>query len=86
MKEPSVHEDEVFSDRSHLNQLAESADVAEHQETVAQALRKHPKAVFWAFLVALSVIMEGYDTILLVSEPVTVLSHCHLDFYNKGIL
>ena len=37
----------------------------EHDETILEALRKHPKAVFWAFLVALTVIMEGYDTILL---------------------
>lgn len=67
MKEGTEHQAEVSNDQAQLNRLAQSAELAEHQETISEAIRKHPKAVFWAFLVALSVIMEGYDTILLAN-------------------
>lgn len=63
MKESAVQEESISP--AQVNHLAEAADAEEHQETIREALRKHPKAVFWAFFVALSVIMEGYDTILL---------------------
>lgn len=48
-----------------LDELANAAQQAEHRETVSVAIRKHPRAIFWALIVALSVIMEGYDTILI---------------------
>ncbi|OJJ43550.1 hypothetical protein ASPZODRAFT_73995 [Penicilliopsis zonata CBS 506.65] len=52
-------------DRTVLNSQAKQADEAEHQETAWQAIRNHRRAVFWALVVSLCVIMEGYDTILL---------------------
>ena len=52
-------------DRALLNQKAKRADEADHQEKVLPALRLHYKAVFWAFVVSMCVIMEGYDTSLL---------------------
>ena len=52
-------------DRAVLNQKAKQADEVDHQEKVLPALRLHYKAVFWAFVVSMSVIMEGYDTSLL---------------------
>jgi SP family general alpha glucoside:H+ symporter-like MFS transporter len=77
MKGESVHEVEVSNDpdvsnkvdvsndKAQLNQLAKNAHTFEHEETILEALRKHPRAVFWAFLVALTVVMDNYDTILL---------------------
>lgn len=52
-------------DRVVLNQQAQQADIKDHEETVGSALRLHYKALFWAFMVSMCVIMEGYDTILL---------------------
>lgn len=52
-------------DRAVLNQQARRADAADHQETVGSAIRVHGKALFWALIVSMCVIMEGYDTILL---------------------
>lgn len=44
---------------------AQLANLNEHQTTVRQALRAYPWAVFWTLLVLMSIIMEGYDTILI---------------------
>ena len=54
-------------DRSNLNQLAEQAEAAEHAESIVNALRNHKNAIFWAAMVSMCVIMEGYDTALLGS-------------------
>lgn len=51
--------------RTELNARAAQADAAEHEESAWQSVKKHRRAVFWAFAVSLCVIMEGYDTILL---------------------
>ena len=52
-------------DRAVLNEKAKRADELDHQEKILPALRLHYKAVFWAFVVSMCVIMEGYDTSLL---------------------
>lgn len=52
-------------DRTNLNQLAQHADTAQHAESISSALRSHKKAIFWAVMVSMCVIMEGYDTALL---------------------
>lgn len=44
---------------------AKKASDAEHEETAWVALKKNRKAVFWSVVVSMSVIMEGYDTILI---------------------
>lgn len=46
---------------------AQAANAHEHSLTVRQALKAYPWAVFWSLCVSMSVIMEGYDTILIGS-------------------
>jgi SP family general alpha glucoside:H+ symporter-like MFS transporter len=46
---------------------ARAANAHEHALTVRQALKSYPWAVIWALIVSMSVIMEGYDTILIGS-------------------
>lgn len=64
---PYVGEANVIGDidRDVLNQQAEQAERADHEETIMSAVGVHGKAVFWAFAVSMCVIMEGYDTSLL---------------------
>jgi SP family general alpha glucoside:H+ symporter-like MFS transporter len=40
--------------------LAKQGAIDEHELTLAQALRKYPKAVMWSVLVSTAIIMEGY--------------------------
>jgi len=47
--------------------LARHAAQDEHNLTVMKALRTHPKAVMWSLLVSTSIIMEGYDVVLINS-------------------
>lgn len=49
------------------DELAKQADLEEHQLTLAGALRKYPKAVLWSILLSTSIIMEGYDIVLMGS-------------------
>ncbi|KAJ6014353.1 hypothetical protein N7540_008944 [Penicillium herquei] len=44
---------------------AKHASDEEHSQTLWQGLRENRKAVGWSMLISLSIIMEGYDTILL---------------------
>lgn len=44
---------------------AKQATDDEHSQTLMQALRENRKAVMWSVLISLSIIMEGYDTILM---------------------
>ena len=53
------------ADRAVLNEKAKRADEEDHKAKIIPALRLHYKAVFWAFVVSMCVIMEGYDTNLL---------------------
>lgn len=43
---------------------AREGDAADRSLTVVQALGKYKKAVFWAVLLSTSLIMEGYDIII----------------------
>ena len=47
-----------------LIQRARDADVADKQLTVRQALNKYKKAVFWGSILSVSLIMEGYDLVI----------------------
>lgn len=47
--------------------LAKQATEDEHNLTVMDALRRHPQAVMWSVLVSSSIIMEGYDIVLIFS-------------------
>jgi SP family general alpha glucoside:H+ symporter-like MFS transporter len=44
---------------------AKHASDDEHAQTLWQALRENRKAVLWSFGISLSIVMEGYDTILM---------------------
>lgn len=46
-------------------QEAKQASDEEHAQTLAQALRANWKAVAWSMLISLSIIMEGYDIVLM---------------------
>lgn len=44
---------------------AKNASDAEHAQTFLQAIKANRKAVFWSALISMSIVMEGYDTILM---------------------
>lgn len=44
---------------------AKHASDEEHSQTLFEALKSNRKAVFWSMLISMSIIMEGYDTILM---------------------
>lgn len=48
---------------------AKNASDEEHQQTLLQALKANRKAVAWSMAISLSIVMEGYDTILMVRQP-----------------
>lgn len=56
---------DAIDTKNHL--LAKQAALDEHKMTVREALRAHPKAVMWSLLVSTSIIMEGYDLVLINS-------------------
>jgi len=43
---------------------AQASDAADRQLTLMQALKKYKKAVFWAMILSTSLIMEGYDVVM----------------------
>lgn len=47
-----------------LIQHAQQSDAADRQLTIKQALKKYKKAVFWAMFLSTSLIMEGYDLVI----------------------
>ena len=44
---------------------ARQATDEEHDQTLWKALRENRKAVAWSVLISMSIVMEGYDTILM---------------------
>lgn len=44
---------------------AKQATDEEHAQTVWQAISQNRKAVAWSVMISMSIIMEGYDTILM---------------------
>lgn len=44
---------------------AKHASDEEHSETLWQTLSNNRKAVAWSMLISMSIVMEGYDTILM---------------------
>ena len=49
----------------HLEILAKDGAENEHNITPMQAVKAYPMALFWALMVSMCVVMEGYDTILI---------------------
>jgi SP family general alpha glucoside:H+ symporter-like MFS transporter len=50
---------------TNLNIAAKEGAELEHHLSPWQAVKAYPMAIFWAVLVSMCVIMEGYDTILI---------------------
>lgn len=44
---------------------AKHASDVEHSQTLLEALKAHRKAVIWSMLISMTIVMEGYDTILM---------------------
>ena len=47
-----------------LIQQAQESDEADRRLTIMQAVVKYKKAVFWAMFLSTSLIMEGYDLVI----------------------
>ncbi len=47
-----------------LTHLAQESDALDRKLTIREALGKYKKAVFWALLLSTSLIMEGYDLVI----------------------
>ena len=43
---------------------AEESDAADRRLKIMDALKKYKKAVFWAMILSTSLIMEGYDVVI----------------------
>ena len=56
------------SDTQDLIREAEANDAADRALTVMGALKKYKKAVFWAMFLSTSLIMEGYDVVIVCSK------------------
>lgn len=52
---------ESTPERLELVRQAQEADLAEHGLTIKQALKRYKKAVAWALLLSLCLVMDGYD-------------------------
>lgn len=65
-------------------QDAQDGDAADRSLTVRQALKKYKKAVCWAMILSTSLIMEGYDVVIvspLFNEPADCLV---VDLWTNG--
>lgn len=62
----TLEQNENAADAKDADMARQAAD-QEHAMTFFQAIRKYPKAVFWSVLLSVSIIMEGYDIVLLSS-------------------
>lgn len=51
-------------DTQDLIREAEANDAADRALTIMEALKKYKKAVFWAMFLSTSLIMEGYDVVI----------------------
>ncbi|KAF4551456.1 Sugar (and other) transporter-like protein 66 [Elsinoe fawcettii] len=54
-------------DISTLIRQAEESDAIDKGLTIMEALKKYKKAVFWAMILSTSLIMEGYDLVIITS-------------------
>lgn len=48
---------------------AQESDAADRLLTIRQALSKYKKAVFWAMFLSTSLVMEGYDLVIVSAPP-----------------
>jgi MFS transporter, SP family, general alpha glucoside:H+ symporter len=68
---PTTHDLGALSDDSlttaDLIRQAEESDAADRQLKIFEAVKKYKKAVFWAAFLSTSLIMEGYDVVIITS-------------------
>jgi SP family general alpha glucoside:H+ symporter-like MFS transporter len=66
---PHFEEKTTIEDHQHqtIYEDAKLAAEEEHQLTLRQAIRLHPKSILWSVLLSTSIIMEGYDIVLMNS-------------------
>lgn len=62
LEAPETRKSEAWG---HSIEDARLANEKEHEMTVRQALRSYPWAIMWSLIISMSIIMEGYDTILI---------------------
>jgi SP family general alpha glucoside:H+ symporter-like MFS transporter len=48
---------------------AQESDAADRALTIMAALKKYKKAVFWALILSTSLVMEGYDVVIVRPAP-----------------
>lgn len=53
---------------------AQEADALDRSLTIKQALLKYKKAVFWAMFLSTTLVMEGYDLVIVSSCPISLLN------------
>jgi SP family general alpha glucoside:H+ symporter-like MFS transporter len=70
----SIHEEKAASavELDHASpskelSMAQQSAEEEHNLSLREAIRRYPRAVFWSVLVSTSIIMEGYDIVLIGS-------------------
>lgn len=59
--------DEKVREWNNLTEDAREATANEHNMTIIEGLRRYPKCCFWAAIVSLCIIMDGYDQALMGS-------------------
>ncbi|KAK6826132.1 general substrate transporter [Apiospora arundinis] len=64
--------------------LAKQANDEEHALTLRDALRQYPRAVMWSILLSTSIIMEGYDIVLMSSFFAQPAFSEHFGVYDPG--
>lgn len=56
---------DLDSERTHsLIRQAQESDAADKKLTIMEAVKKYKKACFWAMILSTSLIMEGYDLVI----------------------
>ena len=65
----------TITEANELIRHAQESDAADRQLSVRQALKKYKKAVFWAMFLSTSLIMEGYDLVIVCDFPRIKSSH-----------
>ncbi|KFX98677.1 hypothetical protein O988_04261 [Pseudogymnoascus sp. VKM F-3808] len=62
-----VEDPSIEKNHAHLQSMARNATEREHNMTLLQAIKLYPKAVGWSLLLSTTVVMEGYDLLLVTS-------------------
>ncbi|KAK7948862.1 maltose permease (MalP) [Apiospora aurea] len=73
-----------FSSPEKTLDLAKQANSDEHSLTLRDALRQYPRAVMWSVLLSTSIIMEGYDIVLMSSFFAQPAFSEHFGTYDPG--